>query len=263
MEPTPVTPIQAESLVAVLGFANLLKRKPSVTQEARDRAGRLPAALTRAIAAYLNTKERAELTDDLPDFDFATVAKTIDKIDPMLQSQVLHRLFDSETADAVAGVIGVAVEFLKEVLPRRQRQTLVGAIDYAPSGLEQLRFERLYHVANGPLGMFEDLAQGIISRDTVRAFARLYPALYAHVREAVVTGLVNQKAKRPNWSPTHRQEVQLGILLQTESGPDVALASLIQSVHEAQKAPDERKQRRTPPPGLNSDESTPGQRASR
>jgi len=118
--------------------------------------------------------------------------------DPAIQSQVVQK--------AQAGI-----NYLNSIAPKNPGIT--DALDpnqeYRASDAEYMKWARSYKVVNQPLSILDDMKQGLLTPDSVKALVAVYPDLHARIMKGVVDE--SAKTKRPL---SFEQKNQLSILAQ-------------------------------------------------
>lgn len=123
-----------------------------------------------------------------------------------------------EIAQLAAEVQTKALMYIAQNLPLGPQT--VGATlfprQYRPSEMQLAKFERILQVAEAPLTVLDDLQNGELTRDHVRALQNIYPEIYNKIRTEFAYQLPDMSDK-----VSYQQKLQLGILFNLPT--DVAL----------------------------------------
>jgi hypothetical protein len=239
--PEPLIPQdpQAEQLLSVLGVEPLLETglKIRITQEMRQRAARVPAAIAAETRRFLAAAE-PEGDRSMPDFRYRDALRLLTELDP--EERIMALSDAVQEGDDVAGVIvagGRALRHLKAILPRRSVRTVMGPKTLVPNDLVVYRFRRAYAAVQDPLGIFGDMQEGALSRDQVRTVQAVYPSLYDTASQSMILGLAELKATRPTIEfPRWKVRMVENLLLTRSWSPE--LARQMQAVFGKEKRPE-------------------------
>lgn len=238
IDPTVPRDIEAESLLAVMDVEAILdpERKIRLTQEMREQATRVPDKITSQIRRFLVASEM-EKAGAMPEFDYATAMKLLTAFDPEQRITALEmRIQDGEPAAGVVVAAGRAIKYLKDILPAKARLRVTGPEQVEPNDLVKYRFRRAWAVVEAPLGLFDDLLEGAMSRDQVRTLQAVYPALYEHAEKSMVLELARLKGDRPSIQLDRWKVRQIENLLLTRSWTP-ELTRVMQDAFGKEKAP--------------------------
>lgn len=212
-------PLHAETMVAALGLARILKGNPSFTMEAQEQSITFPkrakALLLKAIA---RTAPEGEDTEE-PPFDYDEAKKLLDADDTELEKRhdALYAALPDDIQDDVQGAATRAINYLQSVIPRQLTKTSarLGVSPPEPFALD--RFARQWKVAMDPMWALREMASGSLDMVMVAALEAAYPEIYE-----LVTGegglldesIAAMKARRgDSWDVTDDQDRQVKILL--------------------------------------------------
>lgn len=239
IDPSIPRDVAAESLLAVMDVEAILdpERKIRLTQEMREQADRVPDKIASQIRRFLVASE-PEKAGPMAEFHYATAMRLLTEFDPEQRITALEmRIQDGEAGEGVVVAAGRAIKYLKDILPSKARLLVTGPEPVQPNDLVKYRFRRAWAVVEAPLGLFEALQEGAMSRDQVRTFKFVYPALYERAEETVVLELARLKGDRPNVQLDRWKVRQVENLLLTRSWTP-ELTRVMQEAFKAQdKAP--------------------------
>lgn len=222
MDLAPPTP---ESVVATLGIGKFLDATARTWNYVLDDAARLPKQVADQLRRYLTSADR-EKSADLPDFDLDDVNRLLLGTGSAAQADAIHRGIPDQTlANGVIGVASRIIEYLKPLNPSRVRTTMTGPISARPGASAVAAFRRVYQVADDPMIVLRDLAEGSLSRGQVRSLQQLYPQIYTLIGDTVPELLANIKAGRgKGWQLPRRKEQGLARLLGADETSPLQLA---------------------------------------
>lgn len=235
----PATPqdIDAESLLAVMDVEAIIdpERKIRLTQDMREQAARVPGKITSQIRRFLVASEQ-EKGGPLAEFRYATAMDLLTKFDPEQRIAALAlRIQEGDQGSGVIVAAGRAIKYLKDILPAKSRIRVTGPEPMEPNDLVKYRFRRAWAAVEEPLGLFDDLQEGAMSRDQVRTLQAVYPALYEHAEKSMVLELARLKGDRPNVQLDRWKVRQIENLLLTRSWTP-ELARVMQEAFGKEKA---------------------------
>lgn len=192
-----------ECFLAVIGVDALLDPGPlRVTAEQRDRAIDYPKEIRAELKAFLSS-DVPDRGEPLPAFDYRKVLKQLNDFptDPVQQqAHVADKLAGFKVAPdagvAFLHAAGAAVKYLQAVIPRRQRTTSTGPVLIEPNAQELSRFRRSHATVQDPMSLFADLGECCLSKDQVKCFETVYPALAEDSRTSAQTLLSQIAAER-------------------------------------------------------------------
>lgn len=220
-----------EALLAAVGFDALLNPgRLRITAAHRDHAARWASgALIRGDVRQFLTSDEFDKPKPLPRFDYM---ETLEQLSEGVDVQQLQEKFEGNDSDETMALVmaaSAAVEYLSGIIPKRSRVTIMGPKPTAPSDADVARFRRAHATVQRPALLFEDLNEGALASDQVRAFAAVYPSLYELTKTAVFEALVDIKAKRPKFEVSSKRDRQLQVLMQTRTVTPQLLKSLQQA----------------------------------
>lgn len=202
-----------EVIAAVVGLRKLLSGTRPLTLDQQRRAETFPDLLARTTRRVL--AQDAEEPSTPEKFDFDAINGLLSKAGAR-QSGRIMAVYPPDIARPTALVVGRILDLLHAALPRTVTMGLVGGeVSRGTPGATQA-FRALWHVAENPLSVLQDLAAGHLTPEAVTALETLYPNLYATITAAAQAGLKDIKATRPRWRPTPRKERQIRTLLQQD-----------------------------------------------
>lgn len=139
---------------------------------------------------------------------------------PLDEQFVLDKLRgfdDGAEALAFARAAGIAIGYLRSLLPRRVRSTPTGPKNVPPSDQEVGKFARAFAVIQNPLVVFEDLNDGTLSREHVKALRTVYPSLYDEAKAAIFYAMQAMLGQRKSWELPYDKDKLLQIFLDTST----------------------------------------------
>lgn len=216
--------VQGETLLAAIGLDALLSPEPlRVTAETRREAGRLGATIRKEMRRFL-TAANFDRDRPLPAFKYREALEQLTgELSATHVADKLGALKDETEKMALDAAAGVALTFLRGILPKRSRQTSTGPQTVEPNMADLSAFRRAHAVVNRPLLVLEDLNEGALAGDQVDALAAVYPSLYDVVKQEIFLALADIKAKRPRFELAAKKDKQLQVLLQTRTwNPELA-----------------------------------------
>lgn len=197
-----MTPIDAESLVIVQGFARWLSPGRAVTTNAhRTAAERLPKTIAAACRAFFEDKPSGR-PERLPDLDYEATRDAL--LSPPSPSTLAEKTIGlDDDAPEVIAVAGAAWKYLADALPKRTVDTPIGPKAAGAGHSEILKFRRQFAAVDRPIeSVFGDLASGTLSRAQSRCFAEVFPNVFAFSKSvlwAELTAHVGEKDTLARW----------------------------------------------------------------
>lgn len=249
--------LAAECALAVMGLGNVLNGSPSWGAGKAMEARQLPRKINLALTGFISSSGRDGPASALPAFNFDEVAALLGKgPGGKMVDGLTAKVPDPGAASAITAAATAITTKLS--VPTRQRTTALGVVPCDPGLIAKGAFRRRWSVANAPMIVFEDLEEGRLSPDMVRAFVSFYPMLNQLVQQMVprIIAGIRVKREKPDWTPTAVIDRQLAMLMGRDSANDLALGGAFAGLGGAAGAP------ATPPPkpeDIKSDLSTPGQ----
>ncbi len=233
---------RGEALLAVIGAEAFLGDTPiRVTQEHRAQAAKLqryagPRGELIANATTIRSELRRFLTSEdwdreraLPEFRYK---RALDQLtepeDPERLARKLAKLADGDEMSDLLAAAQTALGYLRTILPRHVRQTPTGPVSIDPNAAVLGIFRRSWGVANRPLVVLEDLNEGILARDQVRALEGIFPTIYDAIKAELLDLLVDLKTRSPKFELTHKRSKQLSVLLLDAGAIDKGLSKVLQ-----------------------------------
>lgn len=219
---------RGEALLAVIGIDVVLEPGDfRFTAPQRDEAAALPKAIQRQVRRFLEETGFDKATA-LEPLNFKRWAKLLEgPPDPKRVEEAAGAFEDEDDALAFIQAASAAWAYLYKNFPRRSRQTVLGPVPEEPSLTYRSRFRRAHGVAQRPLVVLEDLNEGILSGDMVRALEAIFPTLYKLVGSTVRDELARLKARVPHgptWELGYAKVQMLGILGQVPIKPGLTAA---------------------------------------
>jgi len=136
------------------------------------------------------------------------------ELDPNVQAQVVQR--------ANAGI-----QYLNNIAPKNPGiQDAFAKDEYRASDAEYIKWARAFRVVNQPLTVLDDLKSGLLTPESVKALAAVYPDMHQKLQAAVLDQYAKSKPKL-----SFQQKEQLGLLV----GPSVKSAFNPQFIQAMQK----------------------------
>jgi hypothetical protein len=210
--------VLGEALLAAIGVDALLSPEPlRVTAETRREAGKLGATIRKDLRRFLTAAE-FDRDRPLPAFKYREALELLtEQLDASHIAEKLGALKDEAEKMALDVAAGAALAYLRQLLPRRARQTSTGPQTVDPNMADLSAFRRAHAVVNRPLLVLEDLNEGALASDQMDAIAAVYPSIYDVIRQEVFLALADIKAKRPRFELSTKKDKQLQVLLQTRT----------------------------------------------
>ncbi|MCB0801735.1 MAG: hypothetical protein KDB74_01440 [Flavobacteriales bacterium] len=127
--------------------------------------------------------------------------------------------------------------YIRNAIPKNPNpiNTPFRTVPWTPSPMELAKFNRIQKAALDPQTVIQDLAQGILSRDSVKTVKDLYPEYSVQIDEKIMEFL----EKNPNLSYKQKQQIQM--LLQADYLPEYSAKS-IQNLQKTFKSAEEEPQ---------------------
>lgn len=231
-------PLAAECAVAVMGLENLLRGKPEWGAGKAMEARQLPKKINECLTRVISSTGRDGPVSGLPPFKFDEVAELLRKGpgDEMVQG-INAKVPDPALA---AGAANVATRIASQLgPPSRQRTTAIGVVPADPGPIAKGAFARKWWVANNPIVVFDDLDEGRLSPDMVRAFGSFWPGLNALAQAMIprVIASIRVKRNKPEWTPVEAVDRQLSMLMGRVSSNDLALGGAFSALGAQPAAP--------------------------
>lgn len=219
---------RSESLLAVVGVAPFFADEPiRFTADMRRDAERLPVTIRKELRRFV-TSDAFDRERPLPEFAYKkALGQLTESMDPVRLADRIAKLDPDDSQELLVGA-GRAVEFLKAILPKRTRMTPLGPEPVEPSAADVSAFRRAYGVCNRPMVVLEDLNEGSLARDQMRALEAVYPGLYDAIKEATFEALTQLKTDKPKAELPHKRSKQLSVLLLDAGAIDAPLAKVLQ-----------------------------------
>lgn len=166
------------------------------SQLARSENGKTPETKQKA---YENIKTNIEALKNNPELLMERLA---------VAQGPLSRL-NPQLAQLAAETQTKALMYIAQNLPIGPQNigTTLFPREYQPSELQLAKFERILQVAEAPLSVMDDLQNGELTRDHVKALQNIYPELYNKIRTEFAFQLPEMSSK-----VTYQQKLQLGVL---------------------------------------------------
>lgn len=259
-----MTPLDGDCLFAAIGLPAIVSGRAQLTKRALEEAASMPKAIRRRVAHFMATDSWTDAVD-LPPFDYDEVLATVSagKLEPAAAARLFANIPDREIATKLATEAEGVLQWANTLIPRDERVTLLGSVPEVPTSTELADFRRLWQVACDPMTVMADLEDGSLFDEQVAVVAKLFPSLYAEMRQAVSDANAALVARRgPAWEPSPLKLQFLGVLMQKEA-VDPDLTAAVQGVYaqEAQQLATAPKPRVKSTGGAGDAEATPGQAA--
>jgi hypothetical protein len=225
--PTDEIP-RAEALLAVVGVDPFFGDGPiRITAPQRHEAERLGVTIRKQLKRFVGGTEWDRSTE-MPAFKYRDALHALTgSFDPSRLADKIAKI-DPEDSQELLMSAGRAVEYLRNVLPKRSRPTPLGPEPVDPSDADRSAFRRAYAVCNRPLVVLEDLNEGTLARDEMRTLDAVYPGIYEAIKAALFEVLTDYKAAHPKGELAHRRSKQLSVLLLDAGAIDAPLAKVLQ-----------------------------------
>lgn len=211
-----------EAVVAAMGIRPFLLGDPRLTAPLKRRADDLVVIIQRGLFRAIRSEASDVGRGDGDEFNYKEVSKALIDTGDREQIKAFTDAFAGEHPDLTAGVQSEATRIIHYLIDqfrtvRKARLTVTGAIDGAPSDVQLQRFVRQWRIACDPLSIITALELDEISRDQVRALEALFPGVYGAIRKGVLLSISRIKARRPSWEPERAKDLQLRVLMQTDT----------------------------------------------
>jgi hypothetical protein len=222
-----------ESLLAVVGVDALFgDGKIRITNAVSDEARRLPRLIRQEIRRFLTATDFDREKAPGP-FNYKKVVKAVMTFDPTKDLAArIGRVNNPDDAISFQVAVAPAVKYLQDQAPKRARVTPMGPKAVAPSDQEVSRFRRTYEVCRRVMVVLDDLNEGVLSRDQILAFARLFPSLYEEAKRQLFQAMADVGARRPSFELPHDRDKLLQTFLQTRT-MNPSLEAELQAAFEA------------------------------
>lgn len=234
---------RGEALLAAIGLEPFLGDDPvRITQAHRADAAKMqrfadPQGLVIAPAPAVRSELREFLTAEewarektLPEFKYRRALEVLTEPPETLTARIpgLIQTQDDEEKAALVLAVTAALDYLRTLLPRHSRQTPTGPVQLDPNAAILGIFRRSWGVANRPMVVLEDLNEGVLARDQVRALQTMFPTLYTAIKDEIIEVMADHKAKHPKFELPHKRSKQLSVLLLDAGVIDKSLAQVMQ-----------------------------------
>lgn len=251
-------PLAIEAAVAAIGLESILSGEPTFYRHQIDTALKLPKKIRAELRAFY-AADGFEKASPLPKLDYHHVLDLLDRAGQPHQAEALiAAVEDQRLAAEMSAVVTRIVSILESAIPRRQEQSLVGAVDVTPDRESLARFRALWVLASDPMRVLTEMREGQLDPESVQRFAALWPATYAAIVQAEVDARVAAKAARgKRWQPSSKKTRQV-LTLQQTSTFDPGLAGAVATAYAESGAP---KSRPLPSVANAAQQLTPAQRA--
>ncbi|HET7379799.1 MAG TPA: hypothetical protein VFJ24_07150 [Gaiellales bacterium] len=224
-----VVPPTPEALLAVTGLAVLEEKPRPIAGYQVDEAARLPRRISRELRRFVGRAGFERGGPAVAAFEYMDVLERLSLAANDLRPRVERLLSGIDDPDLALGysqVQGAALDYLRSVIPRRTRETMAGEKPDYPSKQEVSRFRRCWTVTNDPMVVLHDLNHGCLCPDMVETLAKVYPQTYALMKSLLLEAVVAVKARRPSWTPDHRKDHMLQVLMMSTTYDPAQIASL-------------------------------------
>jgi hypothetical protein len=228
-----------EAFLAVVGIDAFLDHDPlRVTAAQRDMAINYAKEMRKELKSFL-ANDAYDHGSPLPAFDYRKVLKQLNDFPtepeqqmPFLADKLAGFRLAPDAAQPFLYAAGQAVKYLQAVIPKRQRVTSTGPVIMEPNGQEVSRFRRAHAAVQDPMSVFCDLREGAMTRDQIKSFEAVYPALYEDAKVGVQEILSQLKADKNSFALGYGKEQ----LLQKFMGIDTVDPQLTRALQESFKA---------------------------
>ena len=239
MDPTLPPGLWAETLLAVVGMRRALGREPlKLLVRDREAALALPRKIVAAFRSFFADDSQPRPRPLRDGYDWPWIRDRLTEQPELADVEGNVQGFDDpgEAAEFAALVERVRTT-LAAAAPLRGRQTTTGVTPTDPSDMDAARFRRMWHVADDPTVVLDDLQSGILTRGQVRSLGAVYPALAAYVRAAALAGLATRLSGAPRFQVPWRRDLALRALLGVVAWTP-GVAAELQAAVAAQRQPD-------------------------
>lgn len=100
-----------------------------------------------------------------------------------------------QIAQNISYKAGSAVQFLQSKLPQMP-QAKPFSKPYQLSPSEVYKFERYYNVVKNPVGIFDDIASGTLTKESIEALSAVYPKMYQDMKGKIFDQLTKYGTKK-------------------------------------------------------------------
>lgn len=256
--------LDLESLFAAIGLEPILAGRPSLHKYQLQKAAGYPADIRKRILRFM-AQDAFKPAKDVPPFDYDETLKLVagGKLPDAAARALVAAVPDHDLARDLAAYANTILAWANPILPRDAEPALIGVRQARPDDSSIADFRRVWQVACDPMRLLDDLEDGSLSEDQVAAVAKLAPALYAEMKQAVFDQDAVMKARRKTWEPSPSKMALLR-MLRGEPDSDPALTAAMQAVYAQEDQPQQ--QVGAPPPRRRAgaqapDALTPGQKA--
>lgn len=259
-------PLAGAAVVAGKGLAGKLQNAvtPYIAQRAYEMSVGARAAgsvvntksrVKEAVATFFQGGRRAAPEVGLKSRDQyeKTLDRTSQLISPMQQdkvkqyAQTLASMGQPALADNVLQTNQRAVDYLRHNMPPSTKANSSTSLMFQPTkhGLSQdeWKFFRIDKAIKSPLSLLDNIEDGTVTREEVKAVQYVYPDLYSNIVQTVTEGVYNLK-QDGNFLPMDKV-TQLGIVLDAPIDPmlDPSFVADIQAALEVPEQPGPKPQR--------------------
>lgn len=219
----------AEALAAATGIPRVLEPKPGpVTEAEMAKALEWEGKAVETLRRFLTRKDRQTPDVDLPKIDYFDLLNRATVTPGVAQREdLVLGVQEPDLVLAYQRALDRGLTYLKGILPKRVYRTVVGDENVEPSHHEMAIFRRAWQVAKDPRVIFDDMAEGVLVTDQVRAFEAMFPRLYAALVQALFMLLVEAREKKEGWTPAWWKQRQIETFTQM-SIVDAAFARQLQ-----------------------------------
>jgi hypothetical protein len=256
------TPLEVESVLAVIGVQPILDANPKFKKYQFEQGKDLPKTFHHDVLEFLDHDSKYSDAEEMPRYDYKTVLKELSAGQTEKQAQALYdAVTDHELAVLLAQQAQKIVAWGNAQLPRQPRQTVVGVKFDEPSKTDLADWYRKWQVACDPLVVMRDLLEGCLSDDQVTTLALLWPNLYQMMRDACADALIDANAAHDeDWEPDSKKTALINVLRQ-QSSVDPGLAAAVQQLYRGQSQKKPAPSRASSRASSDDANLTPGQQA--
>lgn len=197
---------------AVNSITGAIEKGASAILKPAAKVGQMVKGIAaKKIVEEIQPRDNKKLISQVNQFTYNPF-QMIDKMDEVTRDlyAVAPEISQSVTMTAMR-----ATQLLAEKVPKTENMGLLSS-QYQPSGAELAKFDRYVSTIENPIGVLEEVKNGSVSPESIETLEAVYPELYMDMQKSVMSKLIDQKGKNPNYLMPYQTKMALSMFMQME-----------------------------------------------